>query len=157
MSTINQDHDVWFLRYKVQRTVFLSFWAIFCPLTLLTTQKIKIYMEISSFYTCVPKTTTLWGAVPEIRSETKNFCHSGSFFAILTPPPPPNNNKNQNFENKKHNQMMYAYSDMECDRHIFCHFKPFFALFTWLLTMTIKSWKKCKKRLEILTFYTCAP
>ena len=78
------------------------------------------------------------------------FCHFNS-------PPPPNNNKNQNFENKKHNQMMYAYSDMECDRHIFCHFKPFFALFTWLLTMKIKSWRKCKKRLEILTFYTCAP
>ena len=100
MSTINQDHDVWFLRYKVQRTVFLSFWAIFCPLTLLTTQKIKIYMEISSFYTCVPKTTTLWGAVPEIRSETKNFCHSGSFFAILTPPHHPTTTKTKILKTK---------------------------------------------------------
>ena len=59
-----------------------------------------------------------------------------SFWAILchfTPlPPPPINPENQNFEkmkkafgdviilnlcNKKHDHMMYAYSDMECDRH----------------------------------------
>ena len=38
----SRSHDVWFQRYKVQRTEFLSFWATFCPLTLLTTKKIKI-------------------------------------------------------------------------------------------------------------------
>ena len=38
----SRPHDVWFQRYKVQRTEFLSFWATFCPLTLLTTKKIKI-------------------------------------------------------------------------------------------------------------------
>ena len=32
--------------------------------------------------------------------------------------------------NKKHDEMMYGYSDMESDRHNFCHFKPFFALLT---------------------------
>ena len=72
-----------------------------------------------------------------------------SFWAIFCPlrppsPPPPNNPENQHFEkmkkasgdviilnlcNKKHNQMMmYAYSDMECNRQFFCHFRPFFAL-----------------------------
>ena len=69
-----------------------------------------------------------------------------SFWAIFCPfnPLPPNNSENQNFEkmkkasgdviilnlcNKKHNQMMmYAYSDMECNRQFFCHFRPFFAL-----------------------------
>ena len=62
-----------------------------------------------------------------------------SFWTILCPstlpPPTPfhcNNSENQNFEkmkkasgdviilnlcNKKHNHMMYAYSDMECNRH----------------------------------------
>ena len=39
---------------------------------------------------------------------------------------------------------------------IFCHFVPFFS-FTPLLTPKIKIWKKCKKHLEILSFYTCAP
>ena len=28
----------------------------------------------------------------------------------------------------KNNQMMYAYSDVECNRHNFCHFRSFFAL-----------------------------
>ena len=37
-----QSHDIWwFLRYEAQQ-IFLSFWAIFCPFTQLTTQKIKI-------------------------------------------------------------------------------------------------------------------
>ena len=35
-------YDKWFLRYTVQKRVFLSFWAIFWHLTLLTTQKMKI-------------------------------------------------------------------------------------------------------------------
>ena len=40
---------------------YFSFWAIFCPFTPLTAQTIKVKkkrekcMEISSFYTCVPK------------------------------------------------------------------------------------------------------
>ena len=44
-------------------------------------------LEISSFYTCVPKITIIWCTVPEIRSETdKKFCHFGPFFALLPPP-----------------------------------------------------------------------
>ena len=58
-------------------------------------------------------------------------------FLPFTLPIPPNNPENQNFEkmkkasgdviilnlcNKKHNQMMYAYSDMECNRHNFLLF-----------------------------------
>ena len=44
--------------------------------------------------------------VPETQSETGRIsCHSGSFFALLTPPPPtpphpPNDPENQNFEKK---------------------------------------------------------
>ena len=41
MGTINEDHMIWFLKYKVQQTYFLSIQAIFCPFTPLTTQKIK--------------------------------------------------------------------------------------------------------------------
>ena len=63
-----------------------------------------------------------------------------SIWAIFSAPLP-NNTENQNFEklkkssgevtilnlwNKKHDQIMYAYSDMECA--IFCHLRPFFTL-----------------------------
>ena len=54
-----QSYDVWFLRYEVWKANFFwSFWAIFCPFTPLTTQKINIMkrrkkiLEIS-FYTSV--------------------------------------------------------------------------------------------------------
>ena len=51
---------------------YFLFWAIFCPFTLLTTQKIKILgkwrkcLEISLFYTCVPKIMITWSMVPKI-------------------------------------------------------------------------------------------
>ena len=34
MCTINDNHDVWFLRYGAQRTEYLPFWIIFCHFTL---------------------------------------------------------------------------------------------------------------------------
>ena len=43
-----------------------SFWAIFCPFTSLTAQKMKIpkkwkkFLEISSLYMCVPKIMIRW-------------------------------------------------------------------------------------------------
>ena len=103
----------------------------------------KKLLEISSFYTCVPKTTIIWGTVPEIQSETNFFCHFGPFFALYLPLHP-NNPENQNFEkirkasgdviilnwcNKKHDRMMYAYTDMECNRQFFVilgHFLLFY-------------------------------
>ena len=45
---------------------YFSFWAIFCPFTPLTIQKnqnvkkMKKRLEISSFYTCVPKIMMKW-------------------------------------------------------------------------------------------------
>ena len=70
------------------------------------------------------------GTVPEIWSDTISL----SFRASFCPPSAPTQ---KNFEkkkkasgdviilnlcNKKHNQMMYAYSDMECDRYKFLSF-----------------------------------
>ena len=46
--------------------------------------------------------------------------------------------------NKKHDHMMYAYSDMECGRHN-CHFRLFICSFAPLLTPKIKIQKKCQK------------
>ena len=54
------------------RYIFLSFSAIFCPFTQLTTRKIKIFktwkkhLEISSFYSCVLQMTVIWYMTPEI-------------------------------------------------------------------------------------------
>ena len=51
---------------------YFSFWAIFCPLTPLTAQNIKIFkkwkkhLEKLSFYICVPKSMIRWCTVPEI-------------------------------------------------------------------------------------------
>ena len=61
MCTINQDQMMdgsWDIRREGQS--FLSFWGIFCHLTLLTTRKIQLLkkwkkrLEILSFYICVP-------------------------------------------------------------------------------------------------------
>ena len=52
-------------------------------------KKWKNLLEISPFYTCVPKTTIIWGTVPEIQSETNLFCHFGQFFALPPSPLPP--------------------------------------------------------------------
>ena len=72
---------------------FLSFWAIFWPFTLLTTWKIKILkkkwknnLEMSSFYTYVPKITIIWCMFSEIWSATDNFLLFWAIFCPLTPP-----------------------------------------------------------------------
>ena len=49
-------------------------------------KKLKKWLEISSFYTCVLKTMIIRSTVPEIQSETDRiFCHFGPFFALLPP------------------------------------------------------------------------
>ena len=69
---------------------YFSFWAIFCPFTPLTAQKIKIlkkwkkHLEISSFYTSVPKIMIICYTIPEIWCVTDVIIfHFGPFFALL--------------------------------------------------------------------------
>ena len=81
------------------------------------------------------------------------FCH----FNPLSPNKPENQNflkmkKSSgdviilNLCNKKHDYMMYHYSDMEClHRHNFFSFQAIFCSFAPLLTLKIKIWRKCKK------------
>ena len=57
-----------------------------------------------------------------------------------------------NLCNKKHGHMMYAYSDMECDRHNFLSFQAIFCSFTSLQTPKIKTWKKCKNTWRYYAF-----
>ena len=41
LCTTNDDHDLWFLSYGVQKNEFSSFWTIFAFIPI-TTKKIKI-------------------------------------------------------------------------------------------------------------------
>ena len=74
---------------------FLSFWTIFCSFTPLITRKIKILrkwkkcLEISSFYTNVPKIMMICYTVPEIwcMMDVSLVFYFGLFLALS----PPNN------------------------------------------------------------------
>ena len=66
-------------------------------------------LEISSFYTSVPKTTIIWGMVPDIWSEAdRSFVILGHFLSFY----PPSNLENQNFElmKKKHLEISSFYT-----------------------------------------------
>ena len=132
----------------------------------LKTQKIRILKKwrkllvISSFYTSVPKTTIMRYNSWDTEWDRHN---SLSFWT---------NQENQNSKkikklsedviilhmfSKNHNHMMYASWDMEYDRYNFLSFWAVFCLFTPLLTPKIKIRNKCKKNLEILSYYTWVP
>ena len=104
-----QSYEVQLLRYRVRQN-FLSFWAIFCPFVPLTVQKVKIskkrkkHLEISSFYTSVPKFMIICFTVPEIMRVTDAIIfHFGIFFALL----PSDSPKNQNLKKKEKNAWRY--------------------------------------------------
>ena len=71
--------------------IFLSFWTIFCPFTLLTAWKMNISkkwkkcLEISSFDTNVPKIMIIYYTVPEIWCvmDAIVIFHFGLFFVLL--------------------------------------------------------------------------
>ena len=135
---------------------FLLFWAIFCHFTPLTTWKINILkkwktcLEISSFYTCVPKMTIIWCMVHEIWSPTDwIFCHFGLFFVLL---PLYHPGKSKFWKNETNpgdiiilhlrsineNRMMDGYRYMEHNRQNIFSFWTIFCLFTSLTTQKIK-------------------
>ena len=72
---------------------YFSFWVIFCTFTPLKAKKIKIlkkfkkWVEISSFYKCVPKNMIRWCMVHEMWCMTDVIVifHFGLFFALLLP------------------------------------------------------------------------
>ena len=95
MCTKNHNHTrygSWYMEWD-----FLIFWAISCTCTPLTTWKIKIlkkwekHLEMSSFYTCVPKITIIWCMLPDyMECDRHNFL---SFWDICRPFTPPLNPK----------------------------------------------------------------
>ena len=95
-------------------------------------------LEISSFYTCVPKIIIIWCAIPEIWSDIDIIF---VLLGHLLPFYPSNDPENQSFEKMKKmpvdiiildmctindDHMMYGSWDMECDRQNFlsCPFTP---------------------------------
>ena len=92
MCTKNHNHMMYSSSdTEWDRHKFLSFWAILSPFTPLMTQQIKIlkkwkkHLEMSSFYTCVPKLTTMWYMLPEMWSVADNFLSLWAIFCPFTP------------------------------------------------------------------------
>ena len=90
----SRSYDVWFLRYKVQRTEFFVILGHFYPLTLLTTQKIKIWKNEKNSWRYYHfkheyhkwKSYDVWFLRYGAR-QTGFFSHFGPFFALLHPLP----------------------------------------------------------------------
>ena len=154
------------------RQNFLSFWAIFCTFTPLTTQKINILkkwnkdLERPSFYTCTKNHDHMMYASWDMEHDTEFFAILGHFLPLY----PTNNQGNQNLEKMKNpadiiilhvssineNNMIYGSWDMECDRQYFFSFWTIFCHFHPLRTKKIKIFNKRKKHLE-MSFYICVP
>ena len=91
------------------------------------------------------------------------FYHFGPFFTLFHPLTTQKSKFWKNgkkhlemsafFCNKKHNHVMSVYSDIECNRQFFV-ISGHFLLFCPTTDSKTKFWKKCKKHLEILSFYT---
>ena len=120
-------------------------------------------MEVSPFYTSEPKTTIIWGTAFELQSETDRiYFHFRPFFTIYRGTP--DNSENQNFEKMKmsylftlvyQKSLLYDVSFLRngMQQTTFCRFVELLP-HDW---PKIKIWKKWKKHLKILSFYTCVP
>ena len=114
--------------WHVTDVIIFHFRLFFCPFTPVTDWKTKISkkwkkcLEISSFYTSVPKIMILCHTVPEIWRVTDLICifHFKLFFALLSPAPsPPNSPKNQNFiKMKKTKKQLEISSFYTCEPKI---------------------------------------
>ena len=142
----------------------LSFWAIFCPFTPLTTWKTKILekMKKASFYTCVPKIMICYMLL-EIWSATDTiFCCFGSFFALLSHYIDPEKKLEKNLGDIillhmctiNENHMMHGSWDIKAQGIEFLAIWGHFLPFDPLTTPKIKFLKKWKTLLEISSFYT---
>ena len=139
MCTINNNHIIYSsCDMEHNRHNFLSFGTIFCSLSPLTTQKIKILKKwkklLEILFYCVPKMTITWCMVPETWSTRQNFL---SFWTVFHPFTPLRTSKSKFWIDERHiilhmctineNHMMYGSWDMKYNRHNYLPFL-FFAL-----------------------------
>ena len=134
-----------------------SFWTIFYPFTPLTAQKIKIsktwkkHLEISSFYTSVPKIMIKGYTIPKIwRMADVIFIFILGYFLPFYPP---NSRKNENLKKIKkhleipsfyifHDHMLYCSWDMTCAGSNCCF--SFWAIFFPFILLTAQKNKISK-------------
>ena len=112
-------------------------------------------LKISSFYTCVPKTTIAMRYSFWDTEWDRFFCHFGSFFALI---PPLKNPENQNFQKKMKKASGVIIILNLCNMIIWCtltqmwiatdtiicHLRSFFALLPHYWPLKIKTWKNVK-------------
>ena len=134
---------------------------IYHPAPPITENQKKIFLkkwekllEISPFYTSLPKITIIRCIVPEIQSEAARpifFCHFGQFLYFQ----PPNNPENENFLKMKiilwdtllhmcsinEDHIIYGSWNTRCDRHNFLSLWAIFCPFIPWITQKTKCWK----------------
>ena len=85
-------YSSWDIEQNIMKLVILGHFLPFYPPKNPKNQnfeKQKFFLEILSFYTCVPKITIIWSTVPKGHSETDSiFCHFEPLFALLPHPLP---------------------------------------------------------------------
>ena len=156
----------WDIRHD--RQSFLLFWAIFCPLTILTTPKIKVYekrkkktpVDINILHLC---TTNDSGR------DRQNILLFWAIFCSFTPL---TTQKIKMLKNLKKNlEKISFYTSVpymeiiwcmvpeiwSATNRIFLWFWVIFCTFTPLTIQKIKTLKQWKKSLEVSSFYTSVP
>ena len=134
-------------------------------------KKWQKHLEMSSFYTGVPKITIIY-MLPEIWNTTNSFLSFLAIFCLFTPLLTP---KIKIWDKRKkpwryhpithvyHKWRSWCIGTTKGTRNrvkaqqSFLSFWAIFSLLTLLTTWKIKVLKKWKKHLKILSFYTCIP
>ena len=141
---------------------FLSFRVIFCPLTFLTTWKIKIlkkwkkHMKILSFYTCIPQMMIMMCGSWDMDHDRQIFLSLWTIFCPFTTLTTQKIKILKKWKNMpvdivilhmciiNENHMMYVSWDMKCGRYKFFSFWTIFCPFIPITTQKIKILKKWK-------------
>ena len=115
-----RSYDIWFLKYKVWQTKIFNILGLFCPVSLLTTWKIKILTskkttgDTTILHICTINDNHMIHGSWDIKCDRHNFLSFWTWRYYL-------------FTNINDNHMMYSSSGTECNGQNFCHFGLFFA------------------------------
>ena len=101
----------WHLLMKFEKPEKSEFWK----------NEKKITEDIIILHMCTKNNNLLRCSSWDMEWDKKN-CHSGSFFTIATPHHHQPTTTKTKILKTKNNQVMYAYLDMECNRHNFLSF-----------------------------------
>ena len=158
MCSINEDHMMYGFWYIKARQSCLSFWAIFCPLTILTTQNIKILKKekILMLTLVYHKWIYVWFLIYGMQ-QTEFFLIRNHFLPFY----PLTTQKIKLGKNEKKpgaiiSQMMYGSWDMKHDRQTFLLFWVIFCPFTPLENPNNQNFEKMKKAPgDIIILHKC--